>query len=263
MKLRPASFLLAALAALGPAAGLLVAEAQKDPKIQLMEEGFAARDKGDFIDAKHRFEALLAIVPNDPGVRRLIADMDARQAAEQAGLLAQQEAAAAAAVAPPPLPPAQLAVAAEVHHDMPLAVAPALRLAPAAIVALPAPAHPEPASATLMTVPVITEGKPPPPPASTLPEGYAVALAKVEAEGVAFARTEGADRLEKLMTYVQAQRALARLYARDGNYPLAMSTLDAALASIKTSTNELRAEREEFARQEEIKKQGVRVRHRR
>ncbi len=246
MKLRPAFFLLAVFAALGPAAGHLLAETPTEVKIRLMSEALAARDKGDYPTAKLKLEAVLAMAPNDAGVRRLMTELETRQAAEEAARAAQQQAASV----PPPAP--------EPSPETPKPAAPLVQSPPAVAPATPA----ESSNATLMTVPVITEGKPATAPPSNLPDGYAAALARVETAGVAFAHTDGPARLEKLMVYVQAQRDLARLYARDGNYPLAMSTLDAAIASLKTSVSDLRAEREEYARDEENEKEGVRLRHR-
>jgi len=247
MKLRPAFFLLAALAALGPAAGALFAETPTDAKIRLMSEAFAARDKGDYATARAKLEAVLAIVPNDAGVRRLMSELDTRQAAAEDARIAQQRAAAVVAAPPEAVPTA----------------APAGQTPPSAQSGPGLAASADAANATLMTVPVITEGKPSPPPPSNLPDGYAAALARVESAGVAFAHSEGSARLERLMVYVQAQRDLARLYARDGNFPLAMSTLDAAMASLKMSMGELRGERDDYARQDEIQKEGVRMRHHR
>jgi general secretion pathway protein D len=248
MKLRPAFFLLCALVAFGGTAGPLLAESLTESKVRLMSEALAARDKHDYPAARLKLEALLVLAPNDPGVHRLMADLDTRQAAEEAARAAELQAAAT----PPP-------------DVVPEAARPAAQTAQSASASAVTPATSVPiesANATLMTVPVITEGKPASAPPSNLPEGYAAALARVEATGVAFAHSDGPIRLEKLMAYVQAQRDLARLYARDGNYPLAMSTLDAAIASLKTSVSDLRDEREEYARQDDLQKEGVRLRHR-
>jgi tetratricopeptide (TPR) repeat protein len=249
MKLRPAFFLLCALAAFGGTAGALRAETPTESKVRLMSEALAARDKGDYPAARLKLEALLVLAPNDAGVHRLMADLETRQAAEESARAAQLQAAATAPPPPevspePPRPAVQV-----VQSGVPSGAT--------ALTSVPT----ESANATLMTVPVITEGRPSPAAPSNLPEGYAAALARVEAAGVTFAHSEGPIRLEKLMIYVQAQRDLARLYARDGNYPLAMSTLDAAIASLKTSVNDLRSEREEYERQDQLQKEGVRLRH--
>src|SRR5579862_3727218 len=100
MKLRPAFFLLAAFAAFGPAARLLPAETPTEVKIRLMSEALAARDKGDYPTARLKLEAVLALAPNDAGVRRLLTELETRQAADEAARAAQQQAASV----PPPAP---------------------------------------------------------------------------------------------------------------------------------------------------------------
>lgn len=252
MKFRSAFFLPAALLVLAPAAGLLLAQTPTEAKIKLMAEALTARDAGDFAGAKRKLEALQALAPNDQGVRRLLAEVAAKQAVADAALAAPQQAAASA----PPAAPEPAPVTT-------MEIAPVARATPNRSDAAAIPTRSAAAPEAVMQVPVITEGKPPPPPASNLPEGYAAALAKVEAEGVAFARAGDADRLERLMSFVQAQRALARLYARDGNYLAAMSTLDSAMASLKTSVSDLKSEREEYAHQDALAKEGVRLRHKR
>ena len=88
-------------------------------------------------------------------------------------------------------------------------------------------------------------------------------LVRVEAIGAALAAAPEEARTEKLMTYVEAQRALAAVYAREGNYTVAVGTLDAALAAIGISTAELRAERAKYVQDDVKSREGIRLRHKR
>jgi tetratricopeptide (TPR) repeat protein len=283
MKFRAAFFLLTTAIAFAPAGGVLRAENQTDAKIRLMGEALTARDAGDFIGAKRKLEALNQIVPNDAGVKRLMAEMDARQAEHDAAL------------ANPPPPPIVLPEPPRATTAAPSGVT-ASPSSGALTTTVLSPAAPALATATttknpptisgpgkpnaakpVTTVPsgrpesveqvagiaVITEERPAPP--AGPPDRYAEALATVEKEGVAYARA-GDDRWEKLMTYVQAQRGLARVYAHDGNYAAATATLDEALASLKASVDDLRSERQDYIRkevEEREAKKGIHLRHRR
>ncbi len=55
-----------------------------ETKIRLMSEALRARDMGDFAVAKHDLEELLVMAPSDPAVRRLLAEVSAKLAAESA-----------------------------------------------------------------------------------------------------------------------------------------------------------------------------------
>jgi hypothetical protein len=65
---------------------------------------------------------------------------------------------------------------------------------------------------------------------------------------------------------VQAQRALARVYAHDGNYAAATATLAEAQSSLESSLDDIRSEKRAYVlKQVEAQeaKKGVRLRHRR
>jgi general secretion pathway protein D len=199
-------------------ATVLRAASQTDAKIRLMAEALSARDRGDLATAKAKFESLLEVAPSDTSVQRLLLDVNSR--------IAEQS---------------------EARAHPPVVTEPTTRVAPAN-----RNEPPEPVPSGGMP-PVIEEG----PPASVAPaqvpaarpDPYAEARQRVEAAGVALAHAEAA-RLERTAAYVNAQRELARLYARDRNFAAAVAALDAALDGLDTPLKELRVERDAYARHE-------------
>lgn len=234
-----------------------------ETKVKLYSEALTARDAGDLETAKARLQSLLEISPNDSGVQRLLTLVEA------------------ALVAPkpvtPPAPPVVSApvVTAPVVRSTPVAAVPTMP-APAAATSRPAaltpvaavPSAPDarpnftPAVASGVMPTVIEEPEPNAPPRSA-PDSRTQALVRVEAIGAALAAVPEEARTEKLMAYVQAQRALAAEYAKEGNFLIAVGTLDAALATIRLSTEELRAERAKYVEEDVKSRAGVRLRHRR
>lgn len=76
--------------------------------------------------------------------------------------------------------------------------------------------------------------------------------------------------LGRVMSYVEAQRALARTQAHEQDYAAAIATLEAALDELQRPVNELKAERRDYAaqkreleREEERQRTGVRIRRKR
>ena len=130
---------------------------------------------------------------------------------------------------------------------------------------LPGPATPPAASnpAPSAVMPTVVEEPAPNAAPRTPPDPRTQALVRVEAIGAALAAAPEEARTEKLMTYVEAQRALAAVYAREGNYTVAVGTLDAALAAIGISTAELRAERAKYVQDDVKSREGIRLRHKR
>jgi tetratricopeptide (TPR) repeat protein len=229
-----------------------------ETKVRLYSEALTARDAGDLATAKARLQSLLELSPNDPGVQRLLGIVEA-------------------ALAAPPPPPVVAA---------PTVPAPEVRPAPVApVAAMPAPAAVSPrttptGSPTVRTLPVagtpqssqvaepgvmptVVEEPAPNAAPRTPPDPRTQALARVEAIGAALAAAPEDARTEKLMSYIQAQRALAAEYAKEGNFIVAVGTLDAALAAIKISTEELRAERARYVQDDVKSREGIRLRHRR
>jgi tetratricopeptide (TPR) repeat protein len=230
-----------------------------ETKVRLYSEALTARDAGDLVTAKARLQALLELSPNDAGVLRLLGLVEA------------------ALAAPPPPPPAFTAPTVPVPEVRPAPVAPVAAMsAPAAISprttptgsttvrtlpgAEPAQSSPAPAPAVMPTV--VEEPAPNAAP-RTPPDPRTQALVRVEAIGAALAAAPAEARTEQLMSYIQAQRALAAEYAREGNFIVAVGTLDAALAAIRISTEELRAERARYVQDDVKSREGIRLRHRR
>jgi tetratricopeptide (TPR) repeat protein len=232
-----------------------------DVKVRLYAEALTARDAGDLATAKARLQALLELSPGDAGVQRLLALVEA-------ALSAPPPPAPAASSLPLPAPEVRAAPVSPVATvPVPAAAATSPRTTPTGSVivrTLPGPATPPvgsaPAPALMPTVveePVPNAAPRPPPDPRTQ------ALVRVEAIGAALAAAPEEARTEKLMAYIQAQRALAAEYAREGNYIVAVGTLDAALASIRISTEELRAERAKYLQEDVKSREGARLRHRR
>ncbi|HWA11107.1 MAG TPA: hypothetical protein VG838_16820 [Opitutaceae bacterium] len=210
-------------------------EQQAETKIRLMADALTARDHGDLGTAREKLETLQAMAPNDPTVRRILADVVAKL------------------TAPPPAPAPEPVVRAPIKPK-------------------PAPAPPEaPAPAPLpgqVVMPVVRDEK------SDAPEAPPRERISPEAKAAA-AATEAllhADDtpLGKVTTYVEAQRALARTQAAAKNYAAAIATLDAALDELQRPVEELRAERRDYAQREkadaaaeERSRTGVRLNHHR
>jgi hypothetical protein len=233
-----------------------------DTKVRLYGEALTARDAGDLTTARARLQALIEISPNDPGLQRLLASVET------------------AIAAPPPPPPVVSAPVVPVPEVRPALVAP--------VAANPAPAAVSPrstpplASSPVAAVPAVPVTRPNPNPAPvsnvmpavieepapnavprTPPDPRTQALVRVEAIGAALAAAPEEARTEKLMSYIEAQRALAAEYAKEGNFIVAVGTLDAALAAIRISTEELRGERAKYVQEDVKSREGVRLRHKR
>jgi general secretion pathway protein D len=252
MRFRPVNLKSVAIAGVILAAfpAWLCAQSQTETKIRLMSDALAARDHGDLAAAKGKLEALQAIAPNDPNVRRILAEVTARL-----------ENPPAAPVAPLPAPGIQ-----PPPESAPVAPAPA---GPAVLTAVSTPTERPPAqsAAGRVLMPTVHEEKPdgpvgpeagPAPKAS--PEAMAAAAA---AEALLHADD---DRLGTLVAYVQAQRALARTQAREKNYAAAIATLDSALEELEKPASDLRAERAEYVRKAKeaaAAEAGVKLRHHR
>ncbi len=220
---------------------------QSETKIRLMTDALTARDHGDYATAKGKLEALQAIAPNDPTVRRILVEVNARLAAPLTP------------PAPPPSPPVRVA-------PPPALVEPARVAPPPQPETAPRPSTPTVPGQVVM--PVVHDEKadtPNPGPQDKLsPEARAAATA---AEGLLHAND---TQLGKVMGYVEAQQALARTQARDKDYAAAIATLTAALEELQRPVEDLRAERREYASQkreveraEERARTGMRLRHRR
>lgn len=218
---------------------------QSEVKIRLMADALTARDYGDYATAKSKLEALQAIAPNDPNVRRILADVNARLAAPPA----------------PPATPLPPPVRVQPPPVAPVVVAPALP-------AEPAERPSAPAAPGQVVMPVVHDEKTDAPDAGpkekVSPEVRAAAVA---AEALLHADN---SQLGKVMDYVQAQQALARSQAQDKNYSAAIATLSAALEELQRPVDELRTERRDYARKERAEERaeeksrlGVRLRHHR
>jgi general secretion pathway protein D len=241
MRFRPAFFLSALLAGFLWAPGFAAqAPDPSEVKIRLMADALTARDRGDYATAKAKLEALQAIAPNDPTVRRVLADVVARLNA------------------PPPPPP----------RPVPPPPAPVVEAPPAPVPATVEERRPAPSVPGQVVMPVVHVEK------SDAPEAVPADNLSPEARRAAAAaeallHASGAP-LSRVMSYVEAQRALARTQARDQDYAAAIATLDAALEELQRPVNELRAERRDYAaqkreleREEERRRTGVRIRHKR
>jgi len=239
MRLISASFTSAALAgmALGFWPGMLAAQTQTETKIKLMSDALAARDHGDLAVAKGKLEELQAIAPNDPGVRRILAEVTARLEAPPTPAAAPvvPSSAPAVQVAPVPAPPTPL-------------VAP-LESGPLNLSSTPAETPVALAAAGRVLMPVVHEEKPDTPAVAAPMQKPAVSPEAMAADAASEALLHADDnRLGTLMAYVQAQRALARAQAREKNYAAAIATLDAALEELAKPSEELREERSDYVR---------------
>jgi hypothetical protein len=255
MRFRPALIpsVSIALAIFGAHPGDLRAQPQTEVKIRLMSDALTARDRGDFAAAKAKLEALQAIAPNDPNVRRVLAEVTARLEAQLA--------------APPPAPSLSPApIGAAVASPAPVDVAaPTASVAPRDVQT--APPAPAPVAPVQVLMPAVHDEKPDAPVAPEAGPKEKLSPEAMAAETAAEALLHADDnRLGTLVAYVQAQRALARTQARDKNYAAAIATLDAALEELEKPANELKEERDEYvreAKEAERAKQGVRLRHHR
>ena len=236
MRFRPAFFLFALLAA-----PVFAAQAP-DPsevKIRLLADALTARDRGDYATAKSKLETLQAMAPNDPTVRRILADVVARQSA-------------------PPTPPAA-------PRPAPVPPEPVVETPPAAVSAAATESKSTPTAPGQVVMPVVHVEK------SDTPEAAPKDTRSPEARRAAAAaeallHANGAP-LGRVMSYVEAQRALASTQARDHDYAAAIATLEAALDELQRPVNELKAERRAYAaqkreleREEERARTGARVR---
>jgi general secretion pathway protein D len=250
---------LAAILVLGslPVAGQNLTET----KVRLMEDALAARDHGQYAVAKGKLEALQSIAPNDPEVRRILADVSAKLAAQQA-----------AAAAAPPVAPAEPASAATLvsARTEPVPVAATTAAAkPEAIVAAAGLDAPEPARIPAgpgqVVMPVVRDEKPDVPVAPEAGTAKKVSPEAAAAEAAAEALLHADDdQLSKLVAYVQAQRALARALAREKNYAAAIAALDAALTALQRPVDDLEAELSEYVQEQKAADDSgmVKLRHR-
>jgi general secretion pathway protein D len=238
MRFRPAFFLFVLLAT-----PIMAAQApdSSEVKIRLLTDALTARDRGDYATAKSKLEALQAIAPNDPTVRRILADVVARQSA-------------------PPAPPPRPAPPPEPVIESPPAPAPATTPT--------AEAKPAAAIPGQVVMPVVhVEKSDTPDTAPKDPRSPEARRAAAAAEALLHANDAP---LGRVMSYVEAQRALARTQARDQDYAAAIATLEAALDELQRPVNELRAERRAYAaqkreleREQERARTGVRIRQKR
>jgi hypothetical protein len=221
-----------------------------------MSDALTARDRGDFAAAKAKLEALQAIAPNDPNVRRILTEVTARLAAQLAAPAAPSP---ASSVNPAPAG-SVLASADPVASAGPAASVAAREVPPASPVAVPA-------TPLQVLMPAVHDEKPDAPVGPEAGPREKLSPEALAAETAAEALLHADDnRLGTLVTYVQAQRALARAQARDKNYAAAIATLDAALEELEKPANELKQERDDYVREAkevERAKQGVRLRHHR
>lgn len=237
MRFRAALFLFALLAA--PIFGASAPD-PSEVKIRLLADALTARDRGDYATAKSKLETLQAMAPNDPTVRRILADIVARQSAPPP-----------ASTPPPPRP-----------APMP---EPVIESPPVSAPAPAAGSKPVPAAPGQVVMPVVHVEK------SDTPEAAPTDTRSPEARRAAAAaeallHTNDAP-LGRVMSYVEAQRALARTQARDQDYAAAIATLEAALDELQRPVNELKAERRSYAaqkreleREQERERTGVRIR---
>jgi general secretion pathway protein D len=240
MRFRPAFFLLVLLAGFRWAP--VSAAPAPDPsevKIRLMADALTARDRGDYATAKARLEALQAIAPNDPTVRRVLTEVMTRLNA-------------------PPPPP------------RPASPPPAMVIEPPSAPA-PAPVEerrPAPSVPGQVVMPVVHVEKGDAP--ETAPaDKRSPEERRAAAAAEALLHANGAP-LGRVMSYVEAQRALAHTQARDQDYAAAIATLEAALDELQRPIDELKAERRDYAaqkreleREEERSRTGVRIRRKR
>lgn len=236
MRLRPAFFLFALLAT-----PVFAAQAP-DPsevKIRLLADALTARDRGDYATARSKLETLQAMAPSDPTVRRILADVVARQSAPPT----------------PPMPP----------RPAPALPEPVMEAPPVTAAAPVTESRPAPAAPGQVVMPVVHVEK------SDAPEATPTDTRSPEARRAAAAaeallHANGAP-LGRVMSFVEAQRALASTQARDQDYAAAIATLEAALDELQRPVNELKAERRAYAaqkreaeREEERARTGARVR---
>ena len=246
MSLRSAIIISAAGVALAAGTPVFVRGAPPDAsetKIRLMAGALEARDRGDFAEARDKLAKLQAMAPGDPNVRRILREVNARLQAPAAAPRAAPVVSVAPAAAP----------------EVSAGAAPASREAEA-----------RPPAGSSFVMPVVRDEKPEggpvpsPEPKGGTPLGGAAAAADAAAQ--ALLQADDA-RLSKLVTYVQAERALARVQARDRNYAAAIATLDDALEELQKPVDALKAERADFARRkaqaEDDHTAGVRLRHQR
>ncbi len=243
-----------------PSAARRNAPDDSETKVRLYAEALTARDAGDLATAKTRLQTLLELSPSDSGVRRLLTLVEAAIAAPPPPVVrtsvVEVPVVRPAPVAPVSATPAPVLVAPRTATAAPTNV---VTIAP-----VPPPTRPEPAPATASGVmPTVIEEPAPNAPPRTPPDPRTQALVRVEAIGAALAAATEEARTERLMSYVQAQRALAAEYAKEGNFIVAVGTLDAALAAIRISTEELRDERAKYLQGEVKARTGVRLRHKR
>lgn len=106
------------LLCIGVFAGAIQAQTETDEKIRLMSEALEARDVGDLERARENLLRLLELNPEDPGLQRLLENVEAnmRQAEEQA---APPPAPAPRAPTPPPQAPAPEASQGERPQQVP------------------------------------------------------------------------------------------------------------------------------------------------
>jgi hypothetical protein len=242
-----------------PSAARRNAPDASETKVRLYAEALTARDNGDLATAKARLQSLLEMSPNDAGVRRLLSVVEAALAAPPPpAVTAPVAEVPVVRTAPAPVPAASAPAAAATRTNPPVP-ANVVTTPPALLLTRPDPATP-PASGLM---PAVIEEPAPNAAPRTPPDPRTQALVRVEAIGAALAAAPEEARTERLMSYVQAQRALAAEYAKEGNFLVAVGTLDTALAAIRLSTEELRDERAKYIQGEVKARTGVRLRHKR
>lgn len=243
-----------------PSAARRNAPDASETKVRLYAEALTARDNGDLATAKARLEDLLVMSPGDAGVRRLLTVVEAAIAAPPPPVVSVPVAEVPVVrTAPAPVPAASAPAAAAARSANPPVPANVVTTPPASLQTRPDPAT-SPASGLM---PAVIEEPAPNAPPRTPPDPRTQALVRVEAIGAALAAAPEEARTERLMSYVQAQRALAAEYAKEGNFLVAVGTLDTALAAIRLSTEELRDERAKYIQGEVKARTGVRLRHKR
>lgn len=231
--------------------------------MRLYSEALTARDAGDLETAKARLQSLLELSPNDSGVQRLLTIVEAALVAPKPVTPPPAPVVSAPTVAAPAVRSANVAPVPSVPAPAAVTSRPAASAPPATVPSAPVVQSKVTPAAAPGVMPTVIEEPAPNAPPRAAPDPRTQALVRVEAIGAALASVPEEARTEKLMAYVQAQRALAAEYAKEGNFLIAVGTLDAALATIRLSTEELRAERAKYVEEDVKSRAGVRLQHKR
>jgi tetratricopeptide (TPR) repeat protein len=235
--------------------------ATTDEKIEMLSEALAARDRGDNAEALRQLDRLLLVAPSDPTVLRLQREVRQAQATPPSAASVVVSAPIASAPIVQPVQPALFPSQPTPQVQAPAAAQPVVPAPPPVTLApapLPAPGS-APTNGSSIMPPVIEEF--PPGAAPQPPDELALALRSVEAAGAAFAQAPGG--VERLMTYLEAQRTLAQIYSDRGQHQIAAQTITRMLESLESYRDLLKDEREQYIREEVEARQGPRLLRRR